>query len=33
MKLFKRIFVILIILITILIYYKFENKKNKLCCN
>ena len=27
MKLFKRIFVILIILITILIYYKFENKK------
>lgn len=27
MKLLKRIFVILIILITILIYYKFENKK------
>lgn len=27
MKLFKRIFLILIILITILIYYKFENKK------
>lgn len=27
MKLFKRIFVILMILITILIYYKFENKK------
>lgn len=27
MKLFKKIFVILIILITILIYYKFENKK------
>lgn len=27
MKLFKRIFVILIILITILIYYKFENNK------
>ena len=27
MKLFKRIFVILIILIIILIYYKFENKK------
>ena len=27
MKLFKRIFVLLIILITILIYYKFENKK------
>lgn len=27
MKLFKRIFVILIILITILIYYKFKNKK------
>lgn len=27
MKLLKRIFIILIILITILIYYKFENKK------